>query len=194
MEKAENIEDLLAKLKLNKEKVPLDVLITKYKAGYEKLTGQIKERGIEIIRPIAAGLPELLKDCKIKREYIDEFVAAFDRVYEAGGYAKKIGTALYKHYSMEEARKIAEEINQQYQEELLKIFHQKTCLYAAGPCWIEDNPETPLIYNDFVDKFWSEETGEWITREKPPGDAILIFIKGDKAKEGGDSNDGSGKV
>ena len=32
-------------------------------------------------------------------------------MYEAGGYAKKIGTALYKHYSIEEARKIAEEIN-----------------------------------------------------------------------------------
>lgn len=193
MEKAESIEVLLARLKLNKEKVSLEVLKKKYKAGYEKLTEQIKEQAIEIIRPIATEPPEWLKDCKIKQEYMDELVAAFDKVYEAEGCAKKIGTALYKHYSIEEARKIAEEINQQYREEILKIFHQKTCLYAAGPCWVEDNPETPLIYNDLVDKFWSEETGEWITREKPSGDAILIFIKGDKPKEGGDDN-GSGKM
>ena len=53
MDKAENIETLLARLKLNKEKVPLDILKTKYKAGYEKLTALIKEQAIEIIRPIA---------------------------------------------------------------------------------------------------------------------------------------------
>ncbi|MCM1219490.1 MAG: hypothetical protein NC548_33845 [Lachnospiraceae bacterium] len=179
MEKAKNIEALLARLKLNKEKVPLDVLKTKYKAGYEKLTGQIKEQAIALIMPIATRRPEWLEDCEIKAEYAKEITEAFNGLYEAGGYAKKIGTALYKHYSIEEALKIAEEINQKYREELLKIFHQKTCLYAAGPCWAED-PEVPLIYNDLVDKFWSEESGEWITREKPPGDAILIFIKGDK--------------
>lgn len=119
MDKAENIETLLARLKLNKEKVPLDILKTKYKAGYEKLTALIKEQAIEIIRPIATEPPEWLKDCRVKKEYGDEIAEAFNRMYEAGGYAKKIGTALYKHYSIEEARKIAEEINKQYREELL---------------------------------------------------------------------------
>lgn len=190
MEGAKKLEAFLAKLKLNKEKVPLDVLKTKYKAGYEKLTTDIKAEAVELIKPIATRPPEWLADCKIKTEYMEEIAAAFNGIYEAGGYAKKIGTALYKHYSIEEARKLAEEINQKYREELLKIFHQKTCLYAAGPCWTEDNPETPLIYNDLVDKFWSEDTGEWITREKPPGDAILIFIKGDKPDTKKEDNHG----
>ena len=67
MDKAENIETLLARLKLNKEKVPLDILKTKYKAGYEKLTALIKEQAIEIIRPIATEPPEWLKDCRVKK-------------------------------------------------------------------------------------------------------------------------------
>lgn len=177
MEKAENIEALLARLKLNKEKVPLEILKTKYKAAYEKLTGQIKEQAIEIIKPIAIAPPEFLKDCRIKKEYADELADAFNRIYEEGGYAKKIGAALYKRYSIEEARSIAKEINAVYQEEFLKIFDQKTCLYAAGPCFDLENPETPLIYNDLVDRFYDEEAGGWITKEKPPGGAVLIFVR-----------------
>ena len=50
------------------------------------------------------------------------------------------------------------------------------CLYTWGQCYAEESTATPLIYNDLVDKFWDEATGEWIDREKPPGAAILIFI------------------
>lgn len=126
MEKTENIEALLARLKTNKEKVPICVLKTKYKAGYEKLIAQIKEKAIEILKPIATEWPKQLADCVVKREHENEIVDAFNRMYETGGYAKKIGAALYKHYSIEEAREIAKEINKQYREELLKIFNQQT--------------------------------------------------------------------
>lgn len=183
MEKAEKLTAYLEKLRKNKEKIPLDVLKTRYKTAYEQLTGDIKVEAVAILEPIATQPPEWLKDCRIKAEYIEELAGAFNRLYEEGGYAKKIGAALYKRYDFQEAAQIAREINGKYLQELTKIFHQKTCLYTTAENWDPDNPVTPRIYNDLVDKFWKEETGEWITEDKPEVPALLIFIKGDKPKE-----------
>ena len=183
MEKAEKLESYLEKLRKNKEKIPVDVLKTRYKTAYEQLTGDIKTEAVAFLKPIATRPPEWLKDCKIKAEYVKELAGTFNRLYEEGGYAKKIGAALYKRYSFQEAAKIAREINGKYLQELTKIFHQKTCLYTTAENWDPDNPVTPRIYNDLVDKFWKEETGEWITEDKPEVPALLIFITGDKPKE-----------
>lgn len=183
MEQAEKLAADLEKLRKNKERIPLDVLKTRYKTAYEQLTGDIKTEAVTVLKPIATQPPEWLKDCRIKAAYIEEIAAAFNRMYEAGGYARKIGAALYKRYSLQEAEQIAREINGKYLQELTKIFHQKTCLYTTAENWNPDNPVTPRIYNDLVDKFWKEETGEWITEDKPEGPALLIFLKGDEPKE-----------
>ena len=168
MEQAEKLAADLEKLRKNKERIPLDVLKTRYKTAYEQLTGDIKAEAVAVLKPIATRPPEWLKDCRIKAAYIEEIAAAFNSMYEAGSYAKKIGAALYKRYSL---------------QELTRIFHEKTCLYTTADNWDPDNPVTPRIYNDLVDKFWKEETGEWITEDKPEVPALLIFITGDKPKE-----------
>lgn len=183
MEQAEKLAADLEKLRKNKERIPLDVLKTRYKTAYEQLTGDIKTEAVTVLKPIATQPPEWLKDCRIKAAYIEEIAAAFNRMYEAGGYARKIGAALYKRYSLQEAEQIAREINGKYLQELTRIFHKKTCLYTTAENWDPDNPVTPRIYNDLVDKFWKEETGEWITEDKPEAPALLIFITGDKPKE-----------
>lgn len=180
MEQAEKLEALLDKLRLNKEKVPLEVLKTKYKAAYEKLIAEIKAEAQAIIKLIAARPPSWLEGQLIKQEHSEEMAAIFNQLYQEGDYAKRIRQALYKRYSADEARQLAEEINQKYQEGLLKLFHQKTCLYTTAENWDPENPVTPRIYNDLVDKFWDEENGEWISENKPPGAALLIFVTGDK--------------
>lgn len=160
MERAEKLAELLDKLRKNKEKVPLEVLKTRYKDAYEKLVTEIKAEAIEIIKPIAARSPNWLEGQKVKQKHSEEIAAAFNQIYQEGGYAKKIGTALYKHYSIDEARQLAEEINRKYCEELLKLFHKKTCLYTTAENWDPENPVTPRIYNELVDKFWDEKTGD----------------------------------
>ena len=183
MEQAEKLAADLEKLRKNKERIPLDVLKTRYKTAYEELTENIKAEAVAILKPIVTQPPEWLKDCRYKAEYIEEIAEAFKRLYAESDYAKKIGAALYKRYSFQEAQQIAREINRKYQQELTRIFHEKTCLYTTAENWDPDNPVPPRIYNDLVDKFWKEETGEWITEDKPEGPALLIFLKGDKPKE-----------
>lgn len=178
MEQQEKLTALLEKLRKNKENVPLEVLKTKYKDAYEKLIKTIKTEGQALIESIAAKPPEWLAGQKVRQEDADEIVKIFNGIYDEGGYAKKIGTALYKHYSAGEARQLAEEVSRKYQEALLGLFNSKTCLYTTAENWDPENPVTPRIYNTLVDKFWSEEKGEWITEDKPPGTALLLFITG----------------
>lgn len=176
---AENLTVLLERLKKNKENVPLEVLKTKYKDAYEKLLLKIKAAAIEeIIRPTAPALPGWLKGQKVRPEHTGEIAELFNRIYRDGGYAKKLGRALYKHYSADEVRQLSAEINRKYKDAIIRYFHSKTCLYTTAENWDPKNPVIPRIYNDLVDKFWNEAKGEWTTEKKPPGEALLLFISG----------------
>lgn len=183
VEQAEKLTALLEKYRKNRENVPLEVLQTKYKDAYEKLKAEIMTEAQALTRSIATKMPPWLEGQPIKQEYIEEMAEAFNQLYEAGGYAKKIGQALYRHCSITEVLQNAEEINGKYRETLLKISHQKTCLYITAENWDLENPVTPIIYNDLVDKFWDEEKGEWITAEKPSGNALLLFIVGEEPEK-----------
>lgn len=185
MGEAEKLAALLERLKANREKVPIALLKTKYKTAYEKLLAEIWEEAKKELIPAMVKQPVWMPE-KVRSEYAEEIVAEFDRIYKEGGYAKKFGAALYKNYSISEARMLAGEINRKYREEMLNLFWRKTCLYTTAENWNPENPVSPSIYNDLVDKFWDEDTRGWIRKEKPPGMATLIFITGkEPEKENG---------
>lgn len=147
----------------------------KYKKAFEKLKQQLKEELEEYLRLfILDGLQ--IRDDSEGQQLIDEI----NRAFKEGQIGKRVGRAAFREFDLEKIKQIAQEHRRKVEGIYKAYFDRHTCLYAAGPSWDPDNPQPPLIYNDIVDKFWSEETGGWITREKPPGDAILIFIKGDK--------------
>ena len=54
-QKREELERLLAVLKRNREKVPLDVLKTKYKKGYDVLCCQISQAASEYAATVVFG-------------------------------------------------------------------------------------------------------------------------------------------
>lgn len=183
MEQAEKLAALLQKLKANKEKVPLDVLKTKYKAAYEQLCQEIKETAQNYLKEKTIRTPDFLQGIKARNKYIDELAEIWNQLYEGGGYPKKIGNALYKNYSIAEAEALAEEVNKSFQEKALKYFHSKTCLYATAECFDLEDTKTPKIYNDLIDKFWDEETKTWREpRDDERQNALLIFV-GDKKEE-----------
>ena len=174
---------LLERLRKNRENVPLDVLKTKYGAPYRKLLSEIGTEAAVSIRNTAAVLPEWLRGQRVSPEHIQEIADVFDQIYREGDYAKKIGCALYRHYSADEVQRLCVEINRKYRSELTKYFHSKTCLYTTAESWSLERPAIPRIYNELVDKFWDEGQGQWITGGHPPGQAVLVFISGDKPDE-----------
>ena len=177
MNHEETLTALIEKYRKNRENVPLETLKTKYAVPYNKLIEDIKAE----LKSIAVQFPPWLEGRKIRKEYTEEICEIFNRLYEAGGYSKKLGTAAFKNRDAPEAIRIANEIAAAFQQEVEAYTTTKACLYATQPCWNPENPERPKIYNDLLRMFWDEERQAW--REPEPGEtepAILIFI--DKGK------------
>lgn len=106
----EKLESLLQKLKTNKEKVPLEILKTKYKAAYEQLVEDIKREGVSLVKQIVSETPEWLKNKKVDEEQVQEISDIWDELYKEGDYARKIGRALFQEYSINETLRLANEL------------------------------------------------------------------------------------
>lgn len=167
----------LEKYRKNKTMVSPEDLQGKYKIPFQKLKEQLKGEIEDYLKAFC------LSDIRIKESDCQDIVAAIDKSFVDNQIGKKVGRAVFKEFDIEAVKQIAKE----HRERILKIyepyFQSHVCLYTYGQCYAEENTAYPLIYNDLVDKFWDEESGSWIDREKPPGDAILIFLKGDRQRE-----------
>ena len=150
----------------------------RYKKPFEKLKQQLKEELEEFLRLfILDGLQ--FRDDDEGRQLVDEI----NRAFREGQIGKRVGRAAFREFDLEKIKQIAQEHRQKVEGIYKAYFDRHTCLYAAGPSWDPDNPQPPLIYNDIVDKFYDEAAGGWISKEKPPGAAILIFVKENKTTE-----------
>ena len=180
MSHEETLTGLIDKLRRNREKVPLDVLKTKYAAAYSQLCDSIKEE----LKRMAVRWPSWLEGRKIRKDYIDEMIDLFNRLYDEGGYSKKLGRAAFKNMDPAEAIRITNEIAANFETEVEKLVSSKSCLYATQPCWNPESPEKPKIYNDLLRMFWDDDRQGW--REPEPGEtepAILIFLNKGEQKE-----------
>ena len=157
----------------------------KYKKPFEKLKQQLKEELEEYLRLFILDGLQIWDDDEGQR-LIDEINQAFKEAQ----IGKQVGRAAFREFDLEKIKRIAEEHRQRVQGIYKAYFDRHTCLYAAGPSWDPDDPQPPLIYNDIVDKFYDKAAGGWISKEKPPGAAILIFIKSEnKTTEQKEDND-----
>ena len=186
MEKAaqilEKLEVTLDKYKKNKTLVSPADLAGKYKQPFEKLKAQLKEE-LEIL--FMACVIEPLPVVSDSNGWLKEYTATVNKILSEGNAGKLIGHAAFQEYDLEKVKLILEKLQiQVYNEAWLPYFQKHICLYLTEGCLAEDNPQTPRIYNSLVDKFWDEGTGEWIKDNAAKGDAILIYMHGDKAQEG----------
>ena len=95
----------------------------------------------------------------------------------SGGAGKKAGQAAFQELDLGKVVRIAQEQREMVWEVYGAYLARHTCLYAAGSSWDPDDPQPPLIYNNILDKFYNAETGRWERREKPPGAAVLLFLR-----------------
>lgn len=174
----ENIDEALKTLGLTLEKYrknktmvsPAD-LEGKYKVSFQKLKQQLKAELEAYLKAFC------LEDIVIRADDGEEIIKAINKAFKDNEIGRRVGRAAFKNFDLIEVVEIAKEHKDRLWQIYAPYFHKHDCLYVARGCFQEDNPQTPLIYNDLVDKFYNEDKQEWIEMEKPPGDAILIFLK-----------------
>lgn len=152
----EELSKLLTTLKHNREKVPLDVLKTRYKKGYDTLC--------ESIRHTASGYAKKIALCgiRIHRDYLDEAAAVVNGTIERCGILKQLSKAAFSHQDIDEFDSLAGTLREKILADLEPFYMGHLGLYITPEC-LEDPDVPPLIYcraNDCV-----LQDGKWVPLE-----------------------------
>ena len=160
----------LEKYRKNKTLVLPEELAGKYKKPFEKLKQQLKEELEAYLKAyILDGLK--IRDDDEGRQVIADIGQSF----KEARIGRQVSRAAFREFDLEKIKRIARGHRRKVEEIYKAYFDRHTCLYAIG-YQAMDNPQPPLIYNDIVDRFYDGTAERWISKEKPPGAAILIFI------------------
>lgn len=152
----EELSRLLATLKHNREKVPLDVLKTKYKKGYTGLCAEIKRRASDYAAKTA------LNGIRIHRDYLDEAVSIINGTIERSGILKQLSKAAFCHQDMAEFDALAGTLREKILADLEPFYEKHLALYITQECL--ENPDIPpLVYCVASHCFWQD--GKWIPLE-----------------------------
>ena len=95
------LEVLLHTLQRNREKVPLEVLKTTYKSGYDTLCQKIKTAANDYLFQI------IFSDMRIHKDYIEESVLLINDAIKSSGIRKQLSTAAFEHQDIFEFTNLA---------------------------------------------------------------------------------------
>ena len=152
----EELAKLLTTLKHNREKVPLEVLKTKYRKGYTRLCADIKCRASDYAAKVA------LKGIRIHKDYLDEAVPIINGTIERSGLLKQLSRAAFSHQDIAEFDSLANALREKILASLEPFYMSHLGLYITQEC-LENPDVTPLIYCMANHCFWQD--GEWIPLE-----------------------------
>lgn len=162
-------ENAIEKLRKNREKIPQDILKTRYATAYRKLLADIQDMVQELIKRICIqSLPFHAKDIEEK----EQFLKAIQELIEAdisGEILTKIGHAIFKEYNLTKALEIAE------------LISNRICKDIYGNYWLSNCHEHDgKIHNDLIDMDWDDENGLWVNSDVgsvslmlPPSKAMI---------------------
>lgn len=185
----EKLKSLLETLRKNDEKVPKELLRTKYKKPYRELKESIKEVADRISgNRLREGI--VIKTDEAGQVLIGQIQMILNQKRDAGA-GKELGRTLYKEYSLEKFLQAVEEIRIAIWNLWIPYWQKHCCLYAAPECFEENGPP-PKIYNDLTKEFlvdqerniW-EKKPEWESEQRMiiTAGACHILAEGLKNKE-----------
>lgn len=102
----EELRRLLLVLKNNKDHIPVSVLKSKYKKGYDDLCDKIRHSAS------AYALEASLHELKVHISYADEIGTIVTKVIEDSGIMHQFSTAIYKNQDLNQFVKLTEDLRE----------------------------------------------------------------------------------
>ena len=152
----EELSKLLTTLKHNRDKVPIDVLKTKYKNGYDTLCEGIRRSASDYAKHIT------LCGIRIHEDYLDEAVSIINGAIEHCGILKQLSKAAFSHQDINEFDSLAGTLREKILADLEPFYMKHLGLYITLEC-LEDPGVEPLIYCVASDCVLQD--GKWIPVE-----------------------------
>lgn len=143
----------LAVLKRNRDHVPLDVLKTKYKKGYEKLSAELRDLTEWFLKSI------ILEDLQIFPEYLPEVTELIQAGITNSGLLKECSKAVFQYQDFSMLKELAYQLKNAVTDTLTPYFQQHLGLYIAPECLEEPYPP-PYFYNLVTGRIFQD--GRWV--------------------------------
>lgn len=131
---------LMGTLRINKAKVPLDVLKTKYKTGYDALCNNLSRH--------ASAYAKLLifTGIRIHKDYLDEGVKHIESIINTSGILKQLSADIFKVQDLSAFESHCKQFSEKLLTELEPFYLKHPGLYITEECL--NNPDTPpLLYS-----------------------------------------------
>ena len=152
----EELSKLLITLKHNREKIPLEVLKTKYRKGYMGLCADIMRKASDYAAKVA------LNGIRVHKDYLDEAVSIINGTIERSSLLKQLSKAAFSHQDIAEFDSLANELREKILADLDLFYMKHLRLYITKECL--ENPDiTPLTYCAANHCVWQD--GKWIPLE-----------------------------
>ena len=148
----EELARLLSTLKHNREKVPLDVLRTKYRKGYDALCASISRCASDYAKQIT------LQGIRIHRDCLDEAVSIINETIAESGILRQLAAAAFRHQDIAEFDSLAGALRERLLAELEPFYMRHLGLYITQEC-LEDPDAAPLLYCTASHCIWQD--GKW---------------------------------
>lgn len=152
------------KLKKNREKVPLEVLKTKYKIPYSALLQEIKTKTEKVLLQfLVGGLPFK----KGEGSEVQAFIQRVNKILaeeKAAGTFREISRAVFAEYDPEKALEVA----------AAKVW-PRIWFEAYSPYWIRHciRQEGGDVWNDLIEMRWHDEWCIWLA---PDGRSWTLML------------------
>lgn len=147
------LEKLTDTLKRNRENVPLEVLKTKYKKGYDALSKDLSRTVSGYI------LLKVLYDIRINKDYQEPVIQLISRAAEQSHFIQQISHTIFEKQDLEECDRLAEQLRQKILDELEIFCLQHIVLILTEECL--ENPQIlPQLYSPVIGCYY--ENNKWI--------------------------------
>ncbi|HJC23236.1 MAG TPA: hypothetical protein H9761_05970 [Candidatus Eisenbergiella merdavium] len=156
------LENLTGTLRRNREHIPLEVLKTKYKKGYEALSRDLSLTASGYVtRKVLHGI-------QIHRDYQQPVTQLVRRVTEQSQLLVQLSHAIFEKQDLEECDRLAEQLRQKLLDELEIFCLQHISLVLTEECL--ENPQIPpLLYSPVIGCGYLEN--KWIPLTHVPPSA-----------------------
>lgn len=128
----EDLRNLLIRqmtlLKLNKEKVPLQILKTKYKNGYENLIQEIKDSSTAYANALT------LSGIRFHKDIAEEGADRINRVIEQSGIPKQLSKAIFVNHSIDDFESLCNQLRKLILNEAEQCYKEHPGFLLTDKC------------------------------------------------------------
>lgn len=164
-EQGSRLQGLLSTLKINRERVPLDVLKTTYQIPYYQLITQINMEATQFVKTIA--LHHLLINPRVS---FDEQVRAIQHTVDTSETFQEICRSICTFYDVDKLQQLAWKLREEIKDTLWYYINMETCLVVD----LENIGKDPIIYNTLTKQVY--ENNQWVDCEVDLSWKLLIYI------------------